>query len=608
MITRKLVKIHAIFKERTYKLMRIFSWKAARTAACSLALLAACSHSNQETITLGVLAFNDFHGNLEPPAITIPVETQDGMQSVPAGGVVYLASAIDDFRTRYPHNLIVSAGDLISASPLISSLFLDEPTIYAMNAIAIDFNAVGNHEFDRGQRELLRLQQGGCEQWTLREPCQVRSHFPGAHFGFLGANVITKHDTSLLPSYGIKRFNKNGQQVTLGVIGITTKDTANSVNQTGIAGLKFEDEALAANRTANQLKAKGADIIMLVIHEGGKTETLPLEQGCDGLSGQIVPILEKLDPSIAVVVSGHTHRAYVCQHTNSLGHQRLLTSAGEKGTLVTEIALTWDMTRKQLRDIQAHNRVVQGEGFSKGSVDYPLVEHLPVLKANAQVAAIVDEYRVAAKEQSQRVVGYSNHAFSRQFNDSGESHLGQLIADAQLYAANSDASTRADLSFMNTGGLRADLSPNTANALTFADIFGVLPFGNRLVTLSLSGESLYRLLEEQFNSGTNTLASPRILQVSRGVSYTLDLSAPAGNRVVSFELNGEPILPDQIYRIATHDYLANGGDNFTTFTSGFDRTYGMLDVDAFELYLIQHSPLENAFDTRITLVRPTHPN
>lgn len=575
---------------------------------CGLLMLGACSHSSNQTLSIGVLAFNDFHGNLEPPAITIPVETPDGIRAVPAGGVSYLAGAIDDFRLRYSHNMVVSAGDLISASPLISSLFLDEPTIHAMNAIEIDFNAVGNHEFDRGQHELLRLQHGGCEQWTLREPCQVRPQFAGAAFTFLGANVLNDANATLLPSYGIKTFTHGGTKISVGVIGITTKDTANSVNQTGIQNLQFKDEATAANRVVKELQAKQVDLIMLVIHEGGRTDTRPLEKGCAGLSGQIVPILERLDPSIALVVSGHTHQAYVCQHVNAKGHSRLLTSAGEKGTLVTEIELTFEASSRRLLTINGHNRVIQGEGFTRGEHDYPLIEQIPVIKPAAKVAAIVDEYRAAANEQAQRIVGYANLNFDRVQGASGESHLGQLIADVQLFAANADASTRADLSFMNTGGLRADLSPGAGNALTFSDIFGVLPFGNRLVTLDMTGEALYQLLEEQFNSGTNTLTSPRILQVSQGVNYVMDLTAPAGQRVVSFELHGEPIEPNHVYRVSTHDYLANGGDNFHSFNQGRNRRLGMIDVDALEYYLSQHNTIENPIAERIILKWPVSLN
>lgn len=562
------------------------------------------SHQSSEPITIGILAFNDLHGNLEPPAITVPVMLDGELVQVPAGGMSYLSSAIYDFKQRYQHHLVVSAGDMISASPLISSLFLDEPTIYAVNEMAIDFNAVGNHEFDRGRDELLRLQQGGCEQYTLREPCQVRSYFPGANFALLGANTLIDDGQSLLPRYGIKKFKHGSRDITVGVVGVTTRETASSVSQSGIVGLTFTDEATAANKAALELKQAGADILVLVIHEGGATNTTALEVGCDGLHGDIVPILNQLSDSFSVVISGHTHRAYVCDYQTVNQHKPLLlTSAGEKGSLVTEIELLFDPKTGTLTRKQGQNKVVQGEAIRKGNYLIELEQRLPIFSADPKVSVIIDEYKHAAEALSGRVVGYAKAAITRDQSIHGESQLGQVIADMQLYVANQDRYTRADLSFMNTGGMRADLQPNLQGELTFGDIYAVLPFGNQLVTKSYTGAQLYQILEEQFASGTNTLETPRILQVSVGVSYTADLTQEKGARIKNFLIDGQPVIHNQRYRVVTHTFLAEGGDNFLTFAEGLDRAWGAIDVDAFEHYLRDQPELNISSENRIHILR-----
>lgn len=572
-------------------------------AAIALLGLTSCFDSapvNTKT-TIGLLALNDFHGQLEPPSITIPVLLDNDIVNIPAGGATYLASGIADFKSRYPHHLVVSAGDMISASPLISSLFLDEPTIYAFNAMGIDFNAVGNHEFDRGSQELLRIQHGGCAQFTLREPCLVRPHFPGANFTLLGANSIRLDNSPLLPAFGIKTFKNGNTQLRVGIVGITTKDTATSVNQAGIAGLQFIDEAHAANRAADELQRQGVDATVLVIHEGGYAAHRPLEKGCEGLSGNILPILERLSSAFSVVVSGHTHQAYVCDYQTKQGHSLLLTSAGEKGTLVTEIEL--EFTQHQLRQVRAQNRVIQGAAISLPNLTAPLNSRLTILSSTPEIDSIIDQYRLAADEFALRIVGFSASAVTRTENVHGESALGQLIADAQLYSANANSSG-ADLSFMNRGGLRANLQPDTQGTLTFGDIFSVLPFGNQLVKLTYSGADLYQILEEQFASGSNTLESPRILQVSRGVSYTLDLSQPVGERISEFFINETAVELTADYRVVTHTYLAEGGDNFLTFTKGRDRDWLMSDLDALEYYLAHHTQPNTVPEQRITLIRP----
>jgi 5'-nucleotidase len=582
-------------------------------AATACALLVGCSANRPGAgaeardpapghIDIALIGFNDLHGHLEPPGIAHTVQTAAGPVPVPAGGMAYLASAIAALKARNPHHAVVSAGDMVGASPLVSSLFLDEPTIEAVNAMQIDFNAVGNHEFDRGWRELLRLQQGGCDKFTAREPCQISRPFTGARFGFLAANTVRVEDgRTLLPATGIKRFTQGGTTVTLGVIGLTLRGTPTMVTPAGVAGLRFEDEAATANALVPQLKAQGADVIAVVIHEGGHTAAGVQETSCAGLSGDIVPILERLDPAVDVVVSGHTHQAYVCDYaTVNPAKPFLLTSAGQYGTLVTDIQLRVDTRTRRVVHKTARNVIVQSEAFtgSRGRVE--MTAAVPSFTADPAVQAIIDRYRTAAVPLAQRPVGQAVGALRRVQTPSLESALGNLVADAQLHATRSPEQGGAQLSFMNPGGLRADLVPDAQGLVRYGQLYAVQPFGNQLVVKTFTGAQIQAVLEQQFASGSNTVQRPRVLSVSRGFSYQFDLSRPPGERIRQMALDGVPLQSDTPVRVVMSSYLDSGGDNFSVLAEGRDRWVGGLDVDALEAYFRAHSPVAVPATDRIT--------
>jgi 5'-nucleotidase len=554
-------------------------------------------------LDITLIGFNDLHGHLEPPRMALTVPGPAGPVTVPAGGAAYLASAVASLKARGPHHAVVSAGDMVGASPLVSSLFLDEPTVEVANQMQIDFNAVGNHEFDRGWRELLRLQQGGCDQHTLREPCQISKPFAGAQFGFLAANTVHEDGRALLPATGLKRFTQDGASVTLGFIGLTLRATPTMVTPAGVAGLRFEDEAATANALVPQLKAQGADVIVVVIHEGGRTTSRGLEESCAGLSGDIVPILERLDPAVDVVVSGHTHQAYVCDYSRvNPARPFLLTSAGQYGTLLTDIQLRVDTQTRRLVRKTARNLVVQSEAFTGGQGQVAVNAALPAYAADAQVQKIIDTYRAAAVPLAQRPVGQALAAVRRTPAPSLESPLGNLVADVQLLATRSTSSGGAQLSFMNPGGLRADLVPDDQGLVRYGQLFGVQPFGNQLVVKTFTGAQIQAVLEQQFASGSNTVQRPRVLSVSQGFSYEYDLSQPPGARVSRMVLHGEPLLPDAQVRVVMSSYLDSGGDNFSVLAQGRERQVAMPDIDALEAYFRTQSPVAPPAADRITRI------
>lgn len=582
-----------------------------RSTLClaSALLLASCGGSHHHAapadspwLDIHLLAFNDFHGHLEPPGMQAVVPTHHGhTQKMAVGGMPWLAGTVQQLRQRYPLHAVVSAGDMVGSSPLLSSFFLDEPTIEAANAMQVDFAAVGNHEFDRGWQELLRLAQGGCETYTQRTPCQVNPRFAGAQFPILAANVSTEEGRSLLPATGLKTFEQNGQQVTVGFIGMTLKDTPKLVMESATRGLRFGDEAQTANALVPELLAQGADLIAVLLHEGGQTAVSPFEQGCEGLSGAIVPILDRLDPRISVVVSGHTHRTYVCDYASvNPDKPFLLTSAGAYGTQLTDIRLRWDPVLRQLHSRSARTLAIPADAQAAATPSPVVVEDT---SAHPEVQAIVERYRSVIAQEAQKVVGRvltpGNAPLSNQLVASGEIVLGNLIADAQLWAMQAPHLGGADIAFMHSGGIRAQLQPAPDGSVRFDQLYAIQPFGNTLVGMTLTGAQIKAVLEDSYAVPLPSSGRRRVLSPNADLRWRHDPHAPVGEQVKDITLRGQALQMHTPYRVAVSSFLADSGDRYTVFSEGTERTQGPLDIDALEAYVRAHSPLAAPATDRI---------
>ena len=529
------------------------------------------------TVQVQILAINDFHGNLQPPG-----GSSGRVGTVDAGGVEYLATHIQNLRALNPNTVVVSAGDLIGASPLLSALFHDEPTIEAFNKIGLDFNAVGNHEFDEGVDELLRMQRGGCHPV---DGCQDGDGFGGAKFSFLAANVVwKKNGKPIFPAYQIRRF----KGVPVAFIGMTLKETPSIVTPSGISKVNFLDEAATVNALIPKLKRQGVETIVVLIHQGGQQNPLSSPyNGCVGISGPIVDIVNNLDPAVDVVISGHTHQPYNCVIDN-----KIVTSAFSFGRLVTKVDLTIDRHTHDVVSMTADNRIV--------TRDVP---------KDSRLTALIDKYNAIAAPIANRVIGSITADITRATNAAGESALGDVIADGQLDATNDPGFGDAVVAFMNPGGIRADLTYAGSPAgegdgnVTYGEMFTVQPFGNNLVTLTLTGAQIDTLLEQQF-VGCGQTSGDRILQVSDGFTYSWSLSAPACDKVdpTTITINGTPVDPSASYRVTVNSFLADGGDNFAILTQGTDRLGGAVDTDAFEAYFATNSPVPPGPQNRITQV------
>lgn len=528
---------------------------------------APAASADAQPIDLQLLALNDFHGHLEPgtPGTIREFPSSDPVR---AGGAEYLATHIRNLEADNPNTLVVSAGDLIGASPLLSALFHDEPTIEAMNRIGLDLNAVGNHEFDEGATELLRMQRGGCHP---TDGCLDGDGFGGAEFGFLAANVVHENTGQpLFRPYAIKKVDG----VKVGFIGMTLEGTPEIVTPSGVAGLRFEDEADTANRYAQVLrKEHGVRAIVVLLHEGG-SQTAPFGiNDCNGISGPIVDIVNRTTDAVDLFITGHTHQPYNCVIDG-----RPVTSASSFGRLVTDIDMTVDRASHDVTSVRVNNRIVTQT----------------VAKAD-DISALIAKYDTIAAPLRNRMIGSTSAAITRVTNPAGESALGDVIADAQLEATSATDRGAAVAAFMNPGGIRADFD---AGDVTYGEAFTVQPFGNSLVTMTLTGAQLDTLLEQQWCGQS----FPRILQVSTSVRYTWDAAAPVCDRVdaASIAINGVSVEPAGSYRITVNSFLADGGDAFRVLREGTDRLGGDIDLDALEDYFTAHSPVAPGPQDRIT--------
>ena len=546
-----------------------------------------------KTLRVRVIAFNDFHGNIDGANLTFRSDADNifslnaaGQRvAVPAGGVDYMAGLVNQLKADAPNSVVVSAGDLVGASPLNSALFHDEPTIETMNSLGLDFNAVGNHEFDEGKDELLRLQNGGCHP-TDPNSCRgnsVGTSFPfeGAKFDFLAANVIdTATGKTLLPAFGVKNFKGNR----VAFIGMTLEATPSIVTPSGVAGLAFRDEADTVNKLVAQLKRRGIDAVVVLIHEGGFAPGSI--NGCTGVSGPIVDIVNRLDDAVDLVVSGHTHQAYNCSLPNRAGRAIPVTSAGSFSRVMTSIDLTLNTKTKDVIAVTAENRLVDRSNFLGAAEPIQPV---------AEISTIVANYNSLVQPIANRVVGAITADITRARTAAGESALGDVIADAQLNATAPADKGAAVIAFMNSGGIRADLTFASSTAgegngnVTYGESFTVQPFGNSLIVKTFTGQQIYDLLNQQWAS--NQFADGgRTLQVSNGFTYQhtfIPNTSPLGANYVcngSVLLNGAPIDRAASYRVTMNSFLASGGDNFSVFNLGTNQLGGDVDLDALELY------------------------
>jgi 5'-nucleotidase len=496
-------------------------------------------HHPARTVDLQVLGVNDLHGNLEPTLVS----------DKPAGGVSYLASYLAAAKAQNAKGTIIAhAGDTVGASPLISSWFHDEPTIEATNLIGFDAGTLGNHEFDEGGTEMLRLIRGGhrSDGKQFKDGTDTSDpDFPGADYPYVSANVVAADTgkTVLPPSMILRR-----KGIPIGIIGVTTTETPSIVVPDAVAPYRFTDLSDAVNQQVKRLHRRGVHTIIVLAHAGGFQDP-----GKDP-AGEILDETKQMDPDVDLVVAGHSH-----SYLNTKVGKTLVVEAYKYGTAFDKITLT---VNRRTRDVTASSAAVVTT-YDAGITPVPAL------------ADLVQTFKDRIAPVASRPVGTSAAASSRTtLTAAGESGLGDLIADAQAHEAG------AQIGLMNPGGIRADLP---AGPLTYGDLFAIQPFDNGLAKLTLTGAQVKAVLEQQFND--TAANSDKILQVS-GIRESYDRSRAAGDRITALTLtDGTPIDPAAPYTVAANSFLATGGDGFTVFKQGTDVTSLGTDIDALEHYV-----------------------
>ncbi len=520
-----------------------------------------------------LLGFNDFHGHLT---------TGRRIGDRPVGSAAVLASYLEHAASAAADGaFIVHAGDHVGASPPASALLQDEPSIAFLNLLANRHcryaqvrrgpwhashrqprcnvvGTLGNHEFDEGVAEIVRLLDGGRHA----EGPFLERRWRGARFPYVAATVVDRRTRDpILPPYSIREAGG----VRIAFIGALLQGAAKVVTPSGVAGVEFLDEADAVNRQVDAMVARrsekagakaGVKAIVVTIHEGSRQSTygVPGEGGLAPFSGVIVDIVGRLHEEVDVVVSGHAHGYTNALIANRGGRPVLVTQAFSAGTAYADIDLAID---RSSGDVVEKSATIVTTWADEG----------PGLTPDARVAKLTAAAQRAVEVRVARVVGVASGDIARQKNEAGESALGNLIADAQRLR------TGAQFAFMNISGIRADLR---AGDVTWGDLFAVHPFGNDLVTMDLTGAQIRTLLEQQwlFTPGV------RSLQVS-GLSYTWNAQAPPGSRVVAIrDAAGAPLGDSKVYRVTVNSFLASGGDHFPLLELGTARVTGPVDLDA----------------------------
>src|SRR5471032_124886 len=508
-----------------------------------------------------LVTLNDFHGNIEASKYVLDSAHGAGERTIVAGGIDTLGAALQAWRKQDPELLLVGAGDLIGASPAISSMWADEPTIGAMDLLGLRASSVGNHEFDAGRIELLRQQRGGCKSPRADKACKFENPYGGAQFQYLAANVIDMVTRKpLLPAYKIEQAHG----VKIGFIGAVLREATEKAPASGIAGLDFVDEADAINRQLPELRKQGVGVFVVLIHQGGRTTDKFDQQECSHLTGPIVDVVKRLDPAIRLVISGHSHRGYLCRVDG-----RVVTQSEKEGHLLGRITLSVDNASNAVRDISVRN-VIMTPG------EYP-----PAPELDAYLKTV----RARSDAALARPIAHLAVVKVKRGKDLPiESALGGLVADGMLKAGRPFG---AQIAFQNRGGVRGDLEANPDRTATIGQLQKILPFSNTLVVMNLTGAQIRALLEEQWVEGRGETRG--LLQVSEGFSYAWDATRPDGHKVLpeSVTLNGAPLVDDSSYRVATNNFLGEGGDYFPVFKQGSNRANtGLRDIDMLSAYLI----------------------
>ncbi|UNM98133.1 bifunctional metallophosphatase/5'-nucleotidase [Rhodococcus opacus] len=549
----------------------------ATTLAISVTSGLSAAQSQDAAVSVRLLAFNDLHSSLEPPpGIRSQVKHADG-SLVPAGGAAYLAAYVDQLRGQATHSLLYSVGDNWGSSALESAMFHDEPTVQLLNRMGVDASAIGNHELDEGYTEFRRMQTGGCHPV---DGCRFGNTFEGANFPLLAANMEFDDGAPATLPFTVNYV----EGIPVGVIATMPADTATMVTPEGVGGLRFTDELAAVDRTADLLDFFGVRAIALLMHKGAEPDADNGPNSCEVTSGPARDLALRASPKVDVIFTADSHQQYNCSFPDPMGNPRIMMQGASHGRIVSVVDVSIDRTtRDVLRDrASAFNQVVTHD-----------------IPSDPDIQALADGAAAQASEIGAARVASVTGDLTRDETGSGESTLGNVVADAQLAAGSAHG---AQVALTNPGGLREDLLRGPDGAVTYGQTYAAQPFGNTLEVLTVTGTTLKRALEQQFQPRGDGTITERILAPSSSLTYTMNRSATVGERISDIRVNGDAVVPDGTYRVAVNKFLADGGDGFDAFRTRAEAVRAGCDLDAFTAYLGTTSPVTPPNTDRITVV------
>ncbi|WP_430509714.1 Ig-like domain-containing protein [Gottfriedia solisilvae] len=512
-------------------------------------------------IHVQLLGINDYHGQLDTWR---SIKDSTGKVVDYSGGIEYLAAYLKEREATNPANtLMVQAGDLVGASPPVSALLQDEPTIRFMNELGFDVGTIGNHEFDEGVAEMKRLINGGSNPKTEKYEAKY-GKFTGSTMDYVVANVVDDKNEPILPPYVVKEVG--GAKI--GFIGVVTTETPTIVSPKGVEGVKFTDEVAAINKYAKELTDKGVKSIVVLAHNPGSSQA-------DGsnATGRVVDIANATDASVDVIFGAHDHKLL-----NAKVNGKLLVQSWSYGTAFSDVELTIDPATQDIVEAKAE-----------------IVDTLhSKITPDAKIKAELDGYKADIQPITSQVMGETADILTNAANASGESALGNFIADGMK------ATTSTDFAFMNAGGIRNPLPKGT---ITWGDLFKVQPFGNDLVTMKITGEQVRTLLNQQFNAPPSY---NKIMAIA-GLHYTWTDKNDYGKKILDIYLpDGSKIDPTKEYSITVNNFMADGGDGFTILKSGTNRVTSIVDLDGFVNYFKSFKgPVSSTVEGRVQLVEVT---
>ena len=510
-----------------------------------------------QSVELSIFSINDFHGHIQsklptPLSPRLPDFQTGELKAQAAGGVAYLATVLDKLRSQRKNQVFVAAGDLVGASPQMSSLLKDEPTLSALGELGLTVSSLGNHDLDAGLPELMRKSRGECDSAGCAWP-----EFKGASFPYLAANMFeTETGKRVLPSHILKDIGG----LKIAFVGAVTRDVPKVIIPKSIVGLRFADEADTLNALVPELRAAGAQVLVAIMHEGAMFDGAANDPSyaCTGLKGRGVDIAKRLDPAYAIIISGHTHQAYTCKIDG-----RLMVQAGSFGGWLTESRLTLDANGVVL-DAQAINHPVLQGIYAPNPAFVALVQRAAALTTAARNKPVANLTRGATRSATAPF---------------GDSPLGNLVADSHLAYARKRGVV--DIGLTNSGGIRADLTVEPGRTVTLSDLFAIQPFGNDLIALTITGAQLRELIRRQLPKRPGAT----VLQVSSNLNYQWSQLEGADAVLQSVTIDGKPLDQARDYRVVVNTFMAEGGNDLNVFKQGRDRLTVGPDIDAFEEWL-----------------------